>query len=169
MDIWAKALTIPYNGISHKIITEIVVCNWETKKCLKTSALRDTGATICAIDGKVAKDMGLIPISKTPIGGVHWKQDANVYVVDIQLPNAVWITKLQVVECNTDSWFIIWMNVICLGDFCVSNFNNKTTMTFVFPSQRKTDFVSEWNQKHKKVVSPTMIHQWQVHKKRKKR
>jgi hypothetical protein len=34
------------------------------------------------------------------------------------------------------------MNIITLGDFIISNFANKTTMSFRIPSFRKIDFVS---------------------------
>lgn len=159
----AKTLTTRYNWLSLKIVTEIIVCvAWDQARCRKIAALRDTGATTCAIHGDVAKEMWLIAVGKKPIWWVHGTQDANYYIIDIILPNNVWIPGLEVVECNTPEGFIIGMNVICFGDMCISNHEWKTVMTFVLPSQRTTDYVNEWNTKHGPKISssitPIAIH-----------
>lgn len=161
MDINSRCLTHNYSWLASKIITPIsIFTKIDGEKGLKTTALRDTWATLCAIHWKVAEKMWLIPLGKRPIWWVHGRQDANFYIVDIVLENWVKVIDLNVIECNTTEWFIIGMNVISLWDLCISNHQWKTTMTFVCPSQKRTDYVAEWNIKHKsKIPSPTIIHQ----------
>jgi len=40
---------------------------------------------------------------------------------------------------------LIGMDIIGIGDFAVSNYNNKTIFSFRYPSKHKIDFVHEIN------------------------
>lgn len=85
-------------------------------------------------------------ISKKTVSWVHWNQDVNCYLVDIVLPNNITIKDLEVVEGDLKNEdFIIGMNVLKFWDFCLSNYQGKTVMTFMTPSQKTTDYVKEWN------------------------
>jgi hypothetical protein len=141
----AKAFTQYEPWVSLRIISDIIVCAKWTNHCIKINALWDTWATVCAISWMSAKIMKLIPIGKKEIWWVHWIQETNCYLVDLILPNNIKIPNMEVVECDIKEDFIIWMNVLRLWDFCISNFQWNTTMSFVVPSQKKTDYVHDWN------------------------
>ena len=48
-------------------------------------ALIDTGASHTALTSKVVKQLGLTPISKQPVGGVHGQQPTNIYQFQVGL------------------------------------------------------------------------------------
>ena len=49
------------------------------------SALVDTGASCTCITSKVVSDVGLAPIGKQPVGGVHGKKIVNQYQFQVAL------------------------------------------------------------------------------------
>ena len=74
-------------------------------------------------------------------GGVR---TCNVYIVDLMLPNDVFIPNVQVTEADmTTNDVLIGMDIITLGDFALTNFGGKTRFTFSIPSTRVIDFVQE--------------------------
>lgn len=44
---------------------------------------------------------------------------------------------------NTDTDFLIGMDIITLGDFAVTNVNGKTVFSFRYPSCEKIDYVND--------------------------
>ena len=48
-------------------------------------ALIDTGASHTAISAKVISDLGLAPIGKQPVGGVHGQAPTNLYTFQVGL------------------------------------------------------------------------------------
>lgn len=70
------------------------------------------------------------------------------YFVTIELPNKIEL-DLRVTEgdncigCDV----LIGMDVISMGDFCVSNRNRLTVFSFRVPSIETTDYVRSFNQK----------------------
>ena len=72
----------------------------------------------------------------TPAG----EKIVNTYRLNIMLPNNV--TAKNIVVCDSDIdglkiGALIGMDIICHGDFAVSNFKGKTAFTFRIPSQKK--------------------------------
>ena len=60
--------------------------------------------------------------------------------------NNVEINDLMVIDSDIGKQNIdvlIGMDIICRGDFAVSNYNNKTAFTFRTPSEKKIDYVLE--------------------------
>ena len=64
------------------------------------------------------------------------------------------VKALNVTECSAlSSYFeiLIGMDIIGLGDFAITNKNNKTTLSFCLPSLAEIDFnplVNDYNLKH---------------------
>ena len=79
------------------------------------------------------------------IRGVGSVQNATEHVVDIWLPNNVSIREIPVLRGNLpgDIDVLIGMDIITLGDFAVSNYQNQTAMTFRIPSLEFIDFVKQ--------------------------
>ncbi len=114
------------------------------RKSTSIKAIWDTGATASVITSKVAKALGLVPISMTEVHTAGGIRVCNVYIVDLMLPNNVYIPNVQVTEADmTTNDVLIGMDVIALGDFAITNLGGKTRFTFSIPSTRVIDFVQE--------------------------
>lgn len=113
-------------------------------KVFKGKAIWDTGATGSVITSKVVTELGLAPITKTICTGVHSQERVNVYMVGMQLPNGVGVKSMMVTETHQligQFDVLIGMDIINIGDFAVSNLDNKTTFTFRVPSCERFNFV----------------------------
>ncbi len=72
----------------------------------------------------------------TPVGTVTTStaggiREANKYILGLQLPNNLEIQNIMVTGglLNTDTDFLIGMDIITLGDFAVTNVNGKTVFS----------------------------------------
>lgn len=116
----------------------------ENKKSTSVRAIWDTGATASVITSKVAKALSLVPVGMTEVHTAGGVRTCNVYIVDLRLPNDVYIPNVQVTEAEmTTNDVLIGMDIITLGDFALTNFGGKTRFTFSIPSTRVIDFVQE--------------------------
>ncbi|MDD2489234.1 MAG: retroviral-like aspartic protease family protein [Bacteroidales bacterium] len=133
------------------IYSEIQITNvFDVSKEIKSIGLWDTGATNSCITKEHAEQLGLHTISKATVSGVFGPQEANVYAVRVTLNNKSISVNVQVTECEALSadkkvGMLIGMDIISMGDFSISNHNNKTTMTFRVPSVATTDYVKLHN------------------------
>ncbi|MFM9838938.1 MAG: aspartyl protease family protein [Cyclobacteriaceae bacterium] len=159
-----NCLTIAYNNLSNQILCSVKVStpqsllsqgeNQLENVCL---AIWDTGATGSAITALTAKKLNLAPVSIKRVSGLGGTVAKNVYLVDIHLPNNVKIPNLSVTEIDNpqdekgniiDNFgVLIGMDIICRGDFSLTNFEGKTIMSFRMPSSHKVDYVEEWNRR----------------------
>ena len=112
----------------------------------KVEALWDTGATETCISERVAQALSLIPVGRKQIKTPSGTTIANVYLIDIILPQGVIVKSVEATGTKIDEQgfdCLIGMNIIVLGDFAVSNYNHKTTFTFRIPSVKETDYVAQ--------------------------
>jgi predicted aspartyl protease len=118
----------------------------DPKEKLRANALWDTGASGSLIRPEIATKLNLRSIGKVLISTPSGTDvPSNVYYVNLHLPNKVVISEIRVVEGipnNCD--MLIGMDVICLGDFAVTNYNGKTVFSFRMPSREKIDFVNSF-------------------------
>lgn len=70
---------------------------------------------------------------------------ADVYLVDLILPNdEIGFHSLRVTDADmTSTDVLIGMDIICSGDFAISNKNDKTIFSYQYPSTHTTDFDME--------------------------
>lgn len=110
-------------------------------------ALWDTGATNTAISSKVAKKLGLKPITFAPVGTGGGVVNAPVHLVNIALPNNVIVTNVQVTELKelNSCDILIGMDIITQGDFAITHVGGKYCFSFRTPSHRPIDFIPESN------------------------
>ncbi len=153
------AFTVKYSGRVRALRTVVHICPpvdpevYPTQVMKEYSAIWDTGATNSVITKKVVDDLDLRPISISEIHHAGGISSANVYLVNIGLPNKVMIPSVRVTEAPlTDSneipedqriGVLIGMDIIGAGDFAVTNKDEKTTMTFRIPSFDEIDFVPQ--------------------------
>ena len=117
-------------------------------KIIKKVAVWDTGATASVISDNVAEELSLKPIDQQIISTVgHPPHTANVYLVDLYLPNRVRVSDIRVIGAKElgDCDCLIGMDIIAHGDFCITCVDqNKTCISFRLPSLgKKVDFVEE--------------------------
>ena len=153
-----RAFTVRYESLSRVLRTQGVgIGNAQAPPAdvRPYSAIWDTGATCTSITTKVVEECGLTPISVTEVAGVHGTQLSNVYLIDVYLPNHVIAKEVQAVECPSLAGglddALIGMDIIGLGEFAVSNFQDKTTFTFRVPSMEEIDFALAPPRAHPKV------------------
>lgn len=147
----ANALSKYYTGIVNCVTTPVILTNTFTGKEIKTEGIWDTGATDSVITKSMAQELGLAPVSKTVVRGVHGECNANVYYVKITLNNDnitldTLVTESDELRADKSVGMLIGMNIIKMGDFCITNNNGCTVMSFICPSQKKIDFVEDINE-----------------------
>jgi len=148
-----QAFTITYGGIVRSLHSRFGVFPHElhnTKDLpqkyddLKWDALWDTGAENTVITKKIVNALSLSPVSQCIMYTPQGSCDANVYYVDIMLPNGVIVPKLRVIEGSPSGCdALVGMDIIQRGDIAVSNFEGKTVFSFRIPSMTDIDFVKE--------------------------
>ncbi len=144
----ANALSVNFNGIHNCITSPVTLSNPFTGRTIPTSGIWDTGATNSVITRRSAEALGLKPISMARVNSVHGTKTVNVYYVEITLNNDQITLRSRVTECeelSPDSTvgMLVGMDIINMGDFCITNADGNTTMSFIVPSQRKIDFVED--------------------------
>ena len=144
----ANALSIVYQGLVNCIETAVTLTNVFNNQQLHSLGIWDTGATNSVITKNAASKLGLRPISKAIVRGVHGEKEVNVYYVKIALNNEQITLSAKVTECEELSaddnvCMLIGMDIISMGDFSITNYEGKTVMSFICPSQKKVDFVEE--------------------------
>lgn len=115
-------------------------------KSITVPALWDTGATNSCISYEVATKLTMIPTGKKLINTAGGICEANMYLIDVGLPNNVNIMQLPVSDStigNQGLGMLIGMDIIGMGDFSVSNFNGRTVFSFRLPSKQMTDYVEQ--------------------------
>ncbi len=148
------AFTSKSNNRLREIITNIgvslpfIVDDLEKtdNRIYRTKALWDTGATNCVVTKQTAIDLNLKPISVCKVCHADGISFANVYLVNIYLPNNLVIPSIRVTECSDNAGnfgVIIGMDVITMGDLSITNFDSKTTVSFRIPSVEIIDYVKE--------------------------
>jgi len=139
-----SAFVSEYSHISNVLISPA------TLKCgsdeTTINALWDTGASRSCISKDVVNSLNLVALGKQQMQTPAGSSTANTYQIDVLLPNNVTVPDVVVCDSEIGAFGIgalIGMDIINLGDFAVSNFNNQTVFTFRIPSQKKTNYVAE--------------------------
>jgi protein-tyrosine-phosphatase len=96
----------------------------------------DTGSIGTCISSRLAEILGLKSVDSWQLKSIHDSKPANVYILDILLPDGISIQNVLATEITTEGEFdcIIGMNIIRLGDFSITNNNGKTVMSFRLPT-----------------------------------
>jgi hypothetical protein len=156
-----KALTLSYDKITNQIACTVRASSPKSLSeagkdpiRIEHLAIWDTGATACAITELFAKKLGLQPTGVKDVSGLGGTIEKKTYLIDLELPNGNLHCDLPVTEIDNpvdsnndpmDSFgMLIGMDIIGTGDFIITNFENKTTMSFRTPSLKKVCYVEEW-------------------------
>lgn len=126
-------------GLLRYLKTDVYVCVHEEttkqKQKIKAQAIWDTGATITCISHKIAKDLKLVAIGFGRMNTANGLIQVPRYKVNLILPNQISILNLTVSGfCGcSDVDMLIGMDVICRGDFSITNANGTTLMSYRMP------------------------------------
>jgi len=155
------AFTTRYNGRVRVLFNQVGVYLPIASEEVKTQnvalkdylAIWDTGATHSAITRKVVDDLKLQPTGVRETRHAGGKSLNNTYLVNIALPNRVIVPSVRVTEVqlipddnisdDKQPQLLIGMDIIGLGDFAVTNANDKTTFSFRIPSVQEIDFIPD--------------------------
>ncbi len=151
-----SAFTVHYQRLQSDLSTEIHFCepsemnrSGPNSAMVKfPSAIWDTGASCSVI---VIERLNLIPIDQTLVSTVNGQRMSGIYLVNIGLPNRMVIPCVRVTDgdiLGADA--LIGMDIICLGDFAVTNEDRQTVMSFQMPSTRHYDFVKQLNESNRR-------------------
>ncbi len=148
-----QSFTLKHNsGLASVLMTEAIIHPAfdpqrisTTPPGVKYNAIWDTGATNTVITKKVSQECNLKPISISKVHTAGGTINCPVYVVNIMLRNGVGVPFVRVTEANLTGNFeiLIGMDIICLGDFAITNQGGKTTFSFRTPSVDCIDFVQQ--------------------------
>lgn len=96
------------------------------------SALIDTGAMRTCISSRVANALSLIPTGTMRIEAANGHTDlVNTHIVNIDFGDDIRFEMMKVPRLNmSDEDMIIGMDILCQGDYAVSNSENKTIFMF---------------------------------------
>ncbi|MBM4171727.1 MAG: hypothetical protein FJ214_07670 [Ignavibacteria bacterium] len=138
------SFTLKGNGLLPVIITpiEISPVNQSSKK-YKTKGIWDTGASGTVITQDVVDNLSLEP---TGMAMVHTASESNVrtttYDIEIHFSDKLIINipRATLGKITSDIGCLIGMDVIRLGDFSITNLDNKTCMSFRVPSLHEIDY-----------------------------
>lgn len=152
-----QAFTQKYLGKTNQIITDVKLTppfdprDYPGKlpyTPITKKALWDTGATNSVVKGSVASELGLVSVGVVEVSHGGGKQLSNKFLLNIILPNKVLAYSILVTE-GPESLngfdVIIGMDIISQGDFVITNFDEKTCVSFRLPSMGQIDFVEELN------------------------
>lgn len=152
MQIEVRAFNVNYKGLSPTLTSEVQInlpfnkgTPPDPKECKKYIAIWDTGATNTVITEKVVRECGLQPIGVTQVNTADGVHKSNVYLVSVWLPNKVNYSIVRVTEGTLLGTMdvLIGMDIICTGDFAVTNLDRKTNFSFRYPSIECIDFVKQ--------------------------
>ena len=149
----SRSFSIQYDRRVTEIITEIYISvafdpsKPPFPKPNKFYALWDTGASGSVVSQKVVKDCNLKPTGMVKSLTANGIRHSNTYLVNTGLPNKVAMAELRVTDGNLLGNFdvLIGMDIIGRGDFAITNKDNKTLVSYRFPSLAKIDFVKPEN------------------------
>jgi hypothetical protein len=151
------AVTIKFNGLVERVTTEVklsepfdpAAAQTVEPRFFVTQALWDTGATNSLITAETAQALGIPQAGTIDMKHAGGVTISPTYILNILLPNNVMIAGVPVIQCENivgDFGAIIGMDIICRGDFSVTNVGERTAMSFRFPSIATVDYVVEANQ-----------------------
>lgn len=149
--IKVHAFTLKAKGIASCLYTPIEIAvpqvNFNYNSSIRTDikGIWDTGATSTVITQKVVDALNLTPTGKTLVNTASESNKlVDTYLVDIFLSNELRVKGVQVtigtivdgIDC------LIGMDIINLGDFSITNYNQKTVMSFRIPSLHEVDYLN---------------------------
>lgn len=132
-----SAFTVKSDGLLSRLETDISVeCPSGRLQTLKVKGLWDTGATNTCISKSLVEMLGISICSGARMGTTGGMVETETCIIDIGLPNNVIIKGIKafVMDIEDDIDVLIGMDIIMMGDFSITNKDEKTVFSFRMPS-----------------------------------
>jgi predicted aspartyl protease len=136
------AFRYEYRGLPSQLISDIEVISLDDPSMHNIyKGVWDTGATMTMITPKIFSELKLTPIDTTTVHGVNSLMQVPVALVNLILPNKIQVNNIRVSVSEIQGIdMLVGMDVIQLGDFSISNLEQKTIFTFAIPPfKNRTD------------------------------
>jgi len=109
------------------------------KTSVRLKSLWDTGATLTAIKPKLRDALNLQMVrtgSSAKVFGLGTVTDADFTVLNLKIRHNFEIhwCPVYIIDYNVDVDIIIGMDIISMGDFAISNADQRTSFSFIAPS-----------------------------------
>ena len=143
-------LRVRYSGVSRLLHTKIELGQafppltngkpTPIPKLESFNALWDTGASGTVITQKVVDALGLKPIGMVNTRHAQGESMAEVFLISLRFPQSIGYNSIRVTKgmLGDDLHALIGMDVICGGDFSITNHDGATELNFQHPSQGLT-------------------------------
>lgn len=142
------AYTHQYGSVQSRIIidSQISLPNTDPEKGVELKALWDTGAMVTCISTDLANRLGLMAIDETMVVGAN-NEPFKVPTFCVQIKMGSFVLPIHNVvglpmEGNEHS-MIIGMDIISKGDLSITNYSERTVISFRTPSLETIDYVHE--------------------------
>lgn len=155
----SHCFSIKAEQINRVLVMDIAISQIEeSKSIIQTKAIWDTGASSTVITKEIFDQLkltqfGVATVSTASVSNVT----QPTYLVDVYLKPDVRIQGLEVtvgvIAAEHGINCLIGMDIITLGDFSITNLDNKTCMSFRLPSQHEVDFVQTFNRQKRVIES----------------
>ncbi len=133
----------------HKIVNEIklpVMVGRPGSSLQTFQGVWDTGATMTVISQTIVDQLELKDvIDEVDTHSADGPGKADAYYIDVGLPNRVGFQSLKVIKMKIRDDLLIGMDIIGAGDFCLTNVDGETVLTFECPPHYRYDFVKQIN------------------------
>lgn len=138
-----SVLTKDYEGLVEAVATECVVFSpdhaegEQPKAFVANMAVWDTGATNTIITPEIVEKLGLKPAMTGGLSGIGGDVESGIYKINLGLPGGILVYDVPafVSDQLDDYEMLIGMDVILLGDFCLSNKDDRTVFSFRIPTK----------------------------------
>lgn len=125
-----------YQEVGDALQTECDIYSLEGRSYHTDNAMWDTGATTTIISSRIVSQLGLQPYQQGGITGIGGESDTNTHLVHVMIPTGDVVTNCEVMESDFEDYdVIIGMDIIGLGDFCFTNFNDCSVFSFRIPAK----------------------------------
>ncbi len=146
--IKSNVIHISLSNKANDIFSEINLStptDFEGENAIKCSGIWDTGSHGCVISSKLIESLKPPFIGFKLISGVLKKGWSPEYLLNIHLSDDFIIKGVGACEGSNldDNEFLIGMEVINMGDFAITNVNQKTAFSYRIPSIRRINFQIE--------------------------
>lgn len=133
------------SGKLNAILTEVELVSQQGRSA-RITAVWDSGASSSCISKKAAQSLGLIPIGMSVHFTANGKAECFDYIADVILPSGINVGNVRISEFSGSPAIdmLIGMDIICMGDFAITNAKGATLMSYrIPPADHHTDYTQE--------------------------
>lgn len=137
-----EAVYVECDHVLNRIVTSLIVANPDTHNHKEINGIWDTGSNKSIINTSIVEELDLPYVGKGSLSNLYDKKDTDIWNIDILL--CLININIDVFSSDlrrNDFDMVIGMDIISKGDFIITNYDGKTTMSFRCPSKQNFNFI----------------------------